>query len=240
MEKLIYPLWKPSAIDADTFRDTLLEDIAPAIIASGTVLGLGIAVADSAVQKADNKRMSSGGDLPTAVLCAWVNTVGNRLVLERELSRSAATYTGYLVTESEPLRNTLHRPSSGMRTHGMCQVVFLQQPSRLSREQWLDIWQGSHTDIAIETQSTFGYRQNVIVRQIAGDERNVSAMIEENFPPEAMSSDYCFYGVDTDDKTGLAANMTAMMDSCTRFIDFDKIDVIPMSEYILLSLPGTS
>jgi len=48
----------------------------------------------------------------------------------------------------------------------MYQVVLLRKPPRLSHEQWLEIWLGSHTQVAIDTQSTFGYRQNVIVRPL--------------------------------------------------------------------------
>jgi hypothetical protein len=62
-------------------------------------------------------------------------------------------------------------------------------------------------------------------------------MIEENFPDQAMTSDHAFYGA-PDDET-LQANLTAMMESCARFIDFERIDVIPMSEY-LLSKPATA
>jgi hypothetical protein len=57
------------------------------------------------------------------------------------------------------------------------------------------------------------------------------AMIEENFPPGAMTSDHAFYGVSDDEN--LKKNLDAMVNSCSRFIDFDKIDVIPMSEYVL-------
>ena len=61
-------------------------------------------------------------------------------------------------------------------------------------------------------------------------------MIEENFPPEAMASNHAFYAVEEGDDEGLAAHSQAMIESCARFIDFDRIDVIPMSEYLLKSL----
>ena len=57
------------------------------------------------------------------------------------------------------------------------------------------------------------------------------AIIEENFPLEAMTSQHAFYGVETDAQ--LQANQQAMIDSCVRFIDFDKIDVVPTSEYLI-------
>ena len=80
-------------------------------------------------------------------------------------------------------------------------------------------------------ESTFGYRQNLIVRPLTETAEPHSAMIEENFPVEAMTSDHAFYAAQ-DDAT-LQANMQAMLESCARFIDFDRIDVIPMSEYLL-------
>ena len=95
----------------------------------------------------------------------------------------------------------------------------------MAREDWLTLWKDSHTQVAIDTQSTFGYRQNLVVRTLGPDTPGCWAIVEENFPPEAMSSQHAFYGADSDEV--LEANRTAMVESCTRFIDFDKIDVVP-------------
>ena len=51
-----------------------------------------------------------------------------------------------------------------------------------------------------------------------------------------MSSNFAFYAVEEGDEAGMQANAKAMLDSVSRFIDFDRIDVIPMSEYLLKSL----
>ena len=48
----------------------------------------------------------------------------------------------------------------------------------------------------------------------------------------AMTSLEAFYDA-VGDKAKLRANQTRMVESCQRFIDFDKIDVIPTSEYVL-------
>ena len=53
--------------------------------------------------------------------------------------------------------------------------------------------------------------------------------------PEAMTSDHAFYDTGGDESL-LQARMKAMMDSCVNFIDFESIDVIPMSEYLLKPL----
>jgi hypothetical protein len=159
-----------------------------------------------------------------------IPTSGDDLaIFELALQGCTHRYTAYGVSESQPLLNVAHVAASGQRIYGFCQVVFLQRPARLTKSQWLDLWQVQHTPIAIETQDTFAYRQNVIEKIVSGDAPLLHAMIEENFPPEAMTSDQAFYGVSN--QVQLDENMATMMKSCARFIDFDRIDVIPMSEY---------
>jgi len=235
MEKIIYPVWKRDGLDGDTFRDELLQQLAPALLADGNLRALRISVVDSAVASADNKRMATCQQpLPDGLISVWVNNNGARESLEDGIRAHVERFSAYLVTEAEPIVNTNFRPVIGERERGFCQVVYLQRPERLTEQEWLKIWQGSHTQIAIDTQSTFCYRQNVITRYLTEGAFEFSAMIEENFPPEALTSDHAFYGVSDDG--ALQTNMTAMMESCARFIDFDKIDVIPMSEYVLKSL----
>ena len=50
-----------------------------------------------------------------------------------------------------------------------------------------------------------------------------------------MTSDHDFYDTGGDEAL-LQARMTEMMESCVRFIDFESIDVIPMSEYLVKPL----
>ena len=233
MEKLIYPLWKPEQTDVDLFRDQLLGSLA-ALIDNASVRGLRLAVADTAVVAGGQRRMAATRPLPDAVVSVWLDAAGGQCdAVESCLEEVVTRYHCYLVTESEPLVNRDQRPGEDGRIPGMCHVVFLQRPPRLSESEWLSIWQGSHTQVAIDTQSTFGYRQNVIVRGLSYAAPPLDAMIEENFPAAAMASNHAFYNVAEGDDEGLAKNAQAMMDSVSRFIDFDRIDVIPMSEYLL-------
>ena len=230
MEKLVMPLWRPEGTTGDDFRDKLLALAAGQLCELPGIRALRLAVVDSDVSPAEKKRMASFGELPDGVLSAWVDSVTHAEPVQRVLERAVSKSAIYLVTESEQLVNSESADAHG-RLPGFCQVVFLQRPERLSEQAWLDIWQGSHIGIAIATQSTFAYRQNVIVRALTVGSAPYSAMIEENFPAQAMTSDLAFYDA-ADDET-LQANLTAMMESCARFIDFERIDVIPMSEYLL-------
>jgi hypothetical protein len=232
MEKILYPVWKSNELEADDFRDILLQQLAPELLSLG-VRGLRISVVDSDVAAAADLRQENSHPVMDAMISVWVDSSVYRQSIEQVIAARVQRMAGYLVTESEPL---VSETPAGERTPGMAQVVFLQRPHRLSEQQWLEIWHGSHTQVAIDTQSTFGYRQNVITRPMTYAAAPFDAIIEENFPAEAMSSQHAFYGVETDAE--LQANLKAMIDSVVRFIDFDKIDVIPTSEY-LIKAPGS-
>jgi hypothetical protein len=235
MEKLMYPLWKRSGLTGDDFRAELLEGLAPVLLAAGDVHALRIAVVDTAVKDAAPKRMETCHTLPDGLISLWLCTASSRAAVEEAIAASVAGFASYLVTESEPIVNTRHPIPVGERGYGFCQVVFLRRPPRLSEPEWLSLWLDSHTQVAIDTQSTYAYRQNVIVRALGAGSPAFDAVIEESFPPEAMTSEQAFFGV-TDDQA-LQQNSTAMLESCARFIDFDRIDVVPMSEYVLRACP---
>lgn len=230
MEKLVYPLWAGAGSDTDTLRDHWLTDTVPALRALPGTRAIRLTVADSAVAAAAGKRVARLEPPPDAVLSLWLDNAGERDACEAVIAETCERFDTLLVTEAEPIVNRSQPPGADGRVPGWCQVVFLETPPRLGREEWLEIWQGSHTRVAIDTQATFGYRQNVVVRVLHGGERPPAAMVEENFPDAAQTSDHAFY--DAVDDAALEARVRAMMESCARFIDFDRMDVIPMSEYV--------
>ncbi len=227
MEKILYPVWKPDGLQADDFRDLLLKQLGPELLELD-VRALRISVVDTEVEPASALRQETLGEAMDAMVSVWLHSSVYRAPIEAAIAKQVERMAGYLVTESEPLHADT---PEGERTSGMAQVVFLRRPERLSEEEWLETWHGCHTRIAIDTQSTFGYRQNVVARAVTADAPAVDAIIEENFPAEAMTSQHAFYGVETDE--ALQANLKAMIESCARFIDFEKINVIPTSEYLI-------
>jgi hypothetical protein len=230
VEKLIYPLWEPAAADGNDFCDHLLEDLAPRLLEEG-VRGLRLAVVDDAVSPAQSLRQQKLCEAPAAMISLWLDSAWRREPVEALIAGHSRRFCGYVVAESAPL---VAAEAPGERVVGMNQVVFLERPPRLSREQWLHIWLNQHTGIAIETQSTFAYRQNIVVRQVCGDDLRVDAIVEEAFPAAAMTSPHAFYDVQTDAE--LQSRLTAMIESCARFIDFDRISVTPMSDYLIRQL----
>ncbi|MFT5032312.1 MAG: hypothetical protein ACI9OO_000242 [Bacteroidia bacterium] len=231
MEKIIYALWKTEADSGDQFRDKLRNELCPALIRDG-IHKIRICVSDSGVAAAQGYRMESSKSAANAIVSVWVDTAISRKPIEAELQKYTGKFAGYLVTESEPLVNQKHTPGKGERTFGMNQVVFLQKPERLTFAEWIDIWHGSHTQIAIDTQSTFGYRQNVVARALTKGAPACDAIVEENFPEAAIHGRAAFYNADGNPELQQERELQ-MMGSCMRFIDFDKIDCVPMSEYVI-------
>ena len=231
MEKLVYLLWKPEAASCDAFRDQLLGVAAKELLAAGA-LRLQINVSDSAVAAAAPMRMMNTRPLPDALVALSLHTHLDRKGAEQALAAAAPRVAGYLVLESEPIVNAEQRAKEGERTPGYSQLALIQRPPRLDAEHWLQIWQGSHTRVAKETQSTFRYVQNVVVRTLTYGAPRFDALVEECFPSVAMTSQHAFYDA-TGDDAKLDANRKRMLESSGRFIDFDRIDVIPMSEYVV-------
>ena len=236
MEKVIYCLWRRDTVPADDFGSGLRQQLVPQLQALAALRGLRLAVVDSAVAAAADKRMQTSGPLPDALLSLWLDDAWQRPDPAALVPELVARSCAWLVSEAEPIVNDTQPPGADARVPGFCQVALLQRPPRLDEQSWLGIWKGSHGQVAIDTQATFAYRQNLVVCALDDDAPLLHAVVEENFPDAAMTSKHAFYAA-ADDAT-LAAHEAAMMESCARFIDFDKIDVVPMSEYLFSAAAG--
>jgi hypothetical protein len=229
VDKVQLLLWKPAALAPDAFRETL-RALMPSLAAIG-VQRWRLAVVDSAVDAARGLRMEYLQPPPQACCSVWLDDAqSGSTALLSELAFDCERSAAYLVTEAVPLADDPQPVAPGQRCYGMNQVVLLRRPQWLSEAKWLDIWQGSHTSIAIDTQSTFGYRQNRVLQSLSPAGPDIDAIVEENFPPEAMTSPTAFYAAD-DDQERLQQRIKTMIESCQRFIEFDQLDCLPMSEY---------
>ena len=224
-------LWRPDGDSVSSFAERLTVEVARSLLDLG-LPGVQVNVADDAVAAAVI-RVKELDPQMEAIVSLWFDTAmdSERRPVEAILRPASARLAGYLVTESVPLRNTTRPSPLGERTEGFANIAFLRRPDRMSVAEWLDAWQNGQTPVAIETQSTFGYTQNVVVRPVTADAPAFDGIVEELFPPEALTDLHAFFDATGDDDK-LARNMARMGESTARFGATESIDVVPTSRYL--------
>ena len=85
--------------------------------------------------------------------------------------------------------------------------------------------------MAIETQSTFGYTQNWVVRTLTPDAPGIAGIVEELFPAEAITDLQAFFGAADDQE--LQDRLGQMVASTSAFGANENIDTVPTSRYVL-------
>ena len=144
------------------------------------------------------------------------------------IGRECGSAAAYLVTESTPMPPP--DPGDGQRTPGLANVALLRRPDGMDLNTWLTRWQRDHTSVAIETQSTFGYTQNWVVRTLTPDAPEIAGIVEELFPAEAITDLKAFFGAADD--ADLQDRLGRMVASTTAFGANENIDTVPTSRYV--------
>jgi hypothetical protein len=229
VEKVILTLRGADADDAWCAR--LRAHVAADLLDIG-LPGLAINVRDAEVR--DSLMTLTTMDPPVvAFVSVWVQQSYGAQVQAANalLQRECADVAAYLVTESVPLRPP---PTvAGQRTAGLANVALLRRPADLDEATWLSRWHIDHTPVAIETQSTFGYTQNAVVRALTLGAPDISAIVEELFPVEAISDLHAFFGAADDDD--LRDRMERMLASTAAFGANENVDTVPTSRYVYRS-----
>ena len=226
MEKIVYVLW--SGRDAD-----LLGAVGALTDAGAT--GVQVNLADGDVAPAAPWRIENHRPVPDAFVSLWLPTahVATRGPVDSVVRTAAgadARVGAYLVSESCPLRNTRFPAPPGRRTPGFAQMALLRRPAGQPFDAFLAAWLDDHTTVAVDTQDTFAYVQNLVVRTLLAEGEPCEAIVEELFPAAAMTDVHAFFDA-VDDDERLADHTGRMLASTARFLDLDRLDVIPTSQY---------
>ena len=229
MEKIVTVLWKPEASTKQEFADALLHDAAGRMVDLGA-RKLKICVEDDDVD-GDALRMNPTPPPKSAMVSYWVECSEDRGPIEAVLAAPSADLAAFLVVESRPIVNTDHVAPLGERTPGMVQVTGIVRKDGLDYDEFIRIWQQEQRPCAIETQSTFQYVRNEIVRQLTGPALAWAAIVEEAFPLEAMNDPYVFFDAVGDDDR-FQANIGRMVDTVAKMLEMDQTDVTITSEYV--------
>ncbi|MGF2943636.1 EthD domain-containing protein [Mycobacterium sp. Lab-001] len=225
MEKVIAILMRPDPDDDWCARQR--GPVADEVLGLG-VAGLAVNVRDGAVRHS-LMTLTTLDPPVAAVVSLWTQQCyGDQVQAAlRLLARECDRFAAYLVTESVPLPS----PSQlGSRTTGLANIALLRRPAHLDQPTWLDRWQGDHTSVAIQTQSTFGYTQNWVVRALTAGAPEIEAVVEELFPAEAITDLQAFFGAADDDE--LQQRLGRMVASTSAFGANENIDTVPTSRYV--------
>ncbi|MCV7361052.1 EthD domain-containing protein [Mycolicibacterium neworleansense] len=229
MEKVIVLLRAPQS--DQQWCERLRTRIADELLALG-LPGLTVNVRDDEVR--ESLMTLTTLDPPVvAVVSLWVQQYYGEQVRQalEVLAAECDSLAAYLVTESVPLPGPQAGP--GERTDGLANIALLRRPADLDEATWLHRWHLDHTSVAIETQDTFGYTQNTVVRALTEGAPQIDGIVEELFRQAAVSDLHAFFGAADDDD--LADRMRRMVASTDAFGASSNIDTVPTSRYVYSS-----
>ena len=119
--------------------------------------------------------------------------------------------------------------NSGETFSGTIQLCCFERREGLSNAALEQIWFTEHVQVAIDTQNTLGYRQNLVLRS---SHERLDGIVEEHFPIEAANSLTAFFA-DGDDEVKMMSNIHVLTESSERVLDLERSSVIHMTEHRL-------
>jgi hypothetical protein len=230
MEKIACVLWKPAGVPDDVFGKGL-RGAAPELARLGAA-NLHLNAVDEHVAAGTGARVGRMDPPKAAFATFWLDEADAvRGQLLAALSAHTSRVAAYLVVESIPLRNTTQLVRPGERTPGFNLVTGITPKDGITYEQFIRHWHNEHRVVALETQSTFAYVRNEIVRALTPDAPKWAAVVEESFPIEALTDQAVWYAA-AGSPARLEENRRRMMESCIAFLALDRVESHPMSEYV--------
>ena len=227
MEKLVYLISKDRGVSGDVLREGLIKRVVPVLRGAGAQ-NVSLNVDDAAVEAGEGVRISKGEPPIRVMVSFWMESADDRESCENVLAKESETLAGYLVAESRPL---IHDPVPGGRSPGANLVTRIHKRPDISDEEFNLLWTIEHRKVAIETQSTFAYVRNAVVRTLVSGTPPCDGIVEESFPMDALSNPHIWYNCNSEAE--YRKRLQRMMDSVNAFLDLAELESIPMSEYRL-------
>ena len=225
MEKLVYLITRETDVPGADLRGALIEKAVPALREAGAS-GISVNVDDEGVADGSGVKIRLSDPPIRAMVSFWMQNADDRSPCEAALDAEAASLAGYLVVESRPL---VHEPPVGERAKGANLVTCIKEKPDISYAEFIDRWNIEHKRVAIETQSTFAYARNAVVRRLTEEGADWDGIVEESFPIEALTDPLAWYACDS--KEEHKRRLARMMDSVNAFLDLSALESTPMSEY---------
>src|SRR6516162_8646005 len=182
MEKLIYLLWNDAGKPLAEFNAQLLGPVQQQLSAKGA-LRLQVHVVDEAVASGAKLRLEKMRPMPAAMVSFWLNAAHARTPHEAVLEAVAPRIAGYAVAESVvlPIAET---HADGERVRGFSQIALFRKLPGIAYEGFLEIWMRDQTRVGAETQDTFYYGQNIVIRALTVGAPPLDGIVDECYPIE--------------------------------------------------------
>jgi hypothetical protein len=231
MEKLVYLLWRDPSEDAQSFARRLYASAGPKLVSSGA-LRVAVNAADPDVDLAWSVPVRDEAPAFAGLASFWLPCVDDAPAFEPLLRDVAPRSAGYLVTESVPRDFDRRTWPDGTHSPGVKLVSVFEQPARLTREEFIQRWHGSHTPLSLEIHPLWRYVRNVVARPLTKGAPSYAGIVEEHLREVADLVDpNRFYG----GKDKLAVNMKRVIDDVRSFLDLERVVNVVTRELILSS-----
>ncbi|HEX5615042.1 MAG TPA: hypothetical protein VFZ83_07775 [Acidimicrobiia bacterium] len=240
MEKLVYLVWDRPERDAAELGRTVLDEVAPALLALGP-RGLQVNLDDADADVASMVPLP-GDELPIRVqISVWLDAHDFRAPYEEIIRTLGIRRAGYLVTESlySDYGRTEHWPQprdwpDGTRSPGIITLTVFEPPVGVDDDTFLGHWYGHQSPMSEWMQPRMRYVRNTVVRALTPGAPRYRAIVEEGWPTvEHLTDLQRFFGVDAPDRLG--EHIRIMLDSTKRLADPTTLRNFTMSEYLLKS-----
>ena len=229
MEKLVYLLWRDASEGADAFARRLVGSTGPKLVGDGA-RSVTVNAADAEADLGKTVPIRDSAPEFAGVVSFWLGCVDDHPAYEPVLRESAARVAGYLVTESVPRDFDARAWPDGVCSPGVKLISVFEQPARLTREEFIARWHGSHTPLTLEIHPLWRYVRNVVARPLTAGAPNFAGIVEEHVRELADLTDPArFYG----GKENMAANMRRVLDDARSFLDLERVASVVTSETIL-------
>ena len=229
MEKLVYLLWRDVAEAADAFAKRLVASAGPALVHLGART-VALHVADGDADLGRTVPVRDERDQIAGSASFWLASVDDRAGCESVLREACARIAGYLVTESVPRDFDRRDWPDGVRCPGLVMISVFPQPARLSREEFIARWHGSHTPLALEVHPLWRYVRNVVARGLTPGAPEYAGIVEEHVrEPADLTDPARFYG----GAERAERNMARIVEDAKSFLDLDQVMSVVTSAYIL-------
>ena len=222
MEKLVYVLFGSESPN---------PAVLAAELAGHGARRIAVNVSDENVAAKLGSRITRLDPTLSAVVSFWLESARERSRLERTLAAVSSKLAGYSVLESVALANTSHVAAPSQRTPGINMIACITPKAGQPYDAWLEHWLEEHRRVALETQASYAYVRNIVVRALTPDAPPWRGIVEEGFAAETVGDPMAWYKA-FGSQQKLQENLGRMIASCQVFLDLDRVESHPFSEYL--------